>query len=207
MMIIYDHSELASLLQFSFQISPRHSIATQGSIRMTYQQFRALKGVWPKPDVATPTNRSAIFHQKFKAGNLCCASLVESHQGSREHSQPWDTSPLQAVPKLMSATPSAHCYLLRWIFHQEWQDFFPSPSLPTPLLYLLAWQLVTATSLPRWLSLKPDLCSFLRPVVVPSLSHSNHFWQETCWSQQRVLAPETHWDYTGKSGYSVLSPS
>lgn len=207
MMIIYDHSELASLLQFFFQISPRHSIATQGSIRMTYQQFRALKGVWPKPDVATPTNRSAIFNQKFKAGNLCCASLVESHQGSREHSQPWDTSPLQAIPKLTSATPSAHCYLLRWIFHQEWQDFFPSPSLPTPLSYLLAWQLVTATSLPRWLSLKPDLCSFLRPVVVPSLSHSNHFWQETCWSQQRVLAPETHWDYTGKSGYSVLSPS
>lgn len=181
-----------------------HSIATQGSIWMTYQQFRALKVVWPKLDMATPTNRSAIFNQKFKAGNLLWASLVESQ---RRAFAAQDTFPLQAIPKLMSATHSAHCYLLRWIFHQEWQDFFPSPSLPTPLSYLLAWQLVTATSLPRWLSLKPDLCSFLRPVVVPSLSHSNHFWQETCWSQQQVLAPETHWDYTGKSGYSVLSPS
>lgn len=109
-----------------------HAIDIQGYIEMTYQQFRALKGVWPKPDVATPINRSAIFNQKFKAGNLCWASLVESHQGSKEHSQPRDTSPLWAIPKPMSTTHSAHCYLLRWIFHQQWQDFFPSPSLPNP---------------------------------------------------------------------------
>lgn len=132
-MIIYDHSELASLLQLPFQISlQHHSIITQGSVWMTYQQFRALKGVWPKPDVATSINRGAIFNLKFKAGDLCWASLMESHQGSSEPSQPRDPSPLQAIPKLTSATHSAQCYLLRWIFHQEWQDFFSFSLPPSP---------------------------------------------------------------------------
>lgn len=142
--------------------------------------------------------------QAISAGHLSWRSI----RAAKSTHNPGTPLHCKQSPNSWVQPHPAHCYLLRWIFHQEWQDFFfPSPSLPSPLSYLLAWQLVTATSLPRWLSLKPDLCRFLRPVVAPSLSHSNHFWQETCWSQQQVLAPETHWDYTGKSGYSVLSPS
>lgn len=186
----------------------RHATATQESVWMTYQHFRALKGAWPKPEIATPINRSAIFNQKFKASNLCWASLVENHWGNKKHSQPRDTSPLQSNLQTHEHNPFSPLLPATLNISSAMTRFFsPSPPLPTPVSYLLSWQLVTATSLPRWLSLKPDLCSSLRPVVVPSLSHSNHFWQETCWSQQQLLAPETHWDYTGKSGYSVLSPS
>lgn len=74
---INDHGIAVTVFLPNFSAT-HHSIATQGSIWMTCQQFRALKVVWPKPDVATPTNRSAIFNQKFKAGNLFWASLVES---------------------------------------------------------------------------------------------------------------------------------
>lgn len=156
--------------------------------------------------------------QKFKVASWWWMSLKEHHRASKENichhrptlrcNQQFAILKKQQLPnKLMSVIHSVHRYLLHWIFHQKWQDFFFLPPSQPCFLYLLTWQVVTATSLPRWLSLKPDLCSFLRPVVMPSLSHSNHFWQETCWSQQQVLAPETHWDYTGKSGYSMLSPS
>lgn len=115
-----------------------HSTATQGSIWMTYQQFRALKGVWPKPDVATPVNRSAMFNQKFKADNFCWASLVEIHQGSKEHSQPRDTSPLQAIPKLMSATPSSPLLPATLNISSGMTRFFFSFSLPPKPAFIFA---------------------------------------------------------------------
>lgn len=164
-----------------------HAIATQGSIWMTYQQFRALKGVWPKPGIAAPINRSAIFNQKFKAGNLCWASLVESHQGSKEHSQPQDTSPLPVIPKPMSATHS-------------------SPLLPATLNISSAMTRFFSFSLPP----KPrfHICS-LDNLSLPHHCHAGCPWNLTSvafcaqWSCRPCLTPTTsdrrHADLNSKS--------
>lgn len=79
----------------------------------------------------------------------------------------------------MGVIHSVHCYLLRWIFHQKWQDFFLlSPSQPCFYICSLdnlslphhchagcPWNLTSAAFCAQW---------SCRPCLTPTISDRRH---------------------------------